>query len=178
MKNFYHRLPPKDRPRVLGLTASPLVNVKRDVDDVKLNAMLTELETRLDARVACLSRLGVADSNGELLSKEGGDADEEDEWDGMNKNLDDRTSDEIGMGIVQKNAEERSVHFSSEAQVNMPILPPHVGIGLHESRIKEFNQLNELYLDLGPKLTSIYSTSLAREVSRNRYVCLFINLFV
>ena len=33
MKNFYHSLPIEKRPRVLGLTASPLVNVKVDVDD-------------------------------------------------------------------------------------------------------------------------------------------------
>jgi len=141
LKNFYHRLPKDLRPRVLGLTASPLVNVKRDVTEDRLSQMLEELEQRLDGKLACLSRLGVADSKGRLL--------------------------DANFGMVANRAEERSIHYhTAEGQ---PMLPTHEGIGLHESRLKEFKQLNDLYDDLGAKLTSVYSATLAREVSRNRY---------
>ena len=142
MRNFYHRLPLENRPRVLGLTASPLVNIKSDVDDEKLGMMLRELEERLDSRLACLSRIygdGV-EGNGD---KDG------------------------GMDCNRKQAEERCVHFHRAS--NMQQLPSHEDIGLYEGRVKEFNQFIDLYNDLGPKLTSIYSATVAREISMNRY---------
>ena len=70
-------------------------------------------------------------------------------------------------GVVLNQVEERSVHYHTTEDL-VP-LPSYEGIGLHESRLKEFKQLNGLYDDLGPKLTSVYSATLAREVSRNRY---------
>jgi len=133
MKNFYHRLPPESRPRVLGLTASPLVNIKSDVDDEKLGIMLRELEERLDSKLSSLSRIGTSDD----------------------------------MGYNPKAAEERCIHYHRAS--GLPEFPNHEKIGLHEGRVKEFNQLIDLYHDLGPKLTSIYSATVAKEISRNRY---------
>ncbi len=142
MKNFYHRLPAEKRPRVLGLTASPLVNVKIDVDDEKLGQMLDTLEKTLDASVASLSKIGVANSDG-VISEDS--------------------------GYVRRDAEERSIHYNDPELDDFPPLPSHDDIGLHPSRIREFNQLKELYCQLGPKLTSIYSATVAREISRNRF---------
>lgn len=133
MRNFYHRLPREKRPRVLGLTASPLVNIKSDVDDDKLGQMLRELEQRLDSRLASLTKIMETDD----------------------------------MGYEIQDAEERCVHYHRTN--NFAMLPSHEGIGLHESRVKEFNQFLDLYHDLGPKVTSIYSATVAREISMNRY---------
>lgn len=140
MKNFYHRLPVEKRPRVLGLTASPLVNVKVDIDDGKLDSMLDSLEQAMDCSLACLSRIGVANSKGEISQNS---------------------------GFVKKEAKERSIHYE-ESHI-FPNLPSHEDIGLHPCRMKEFNQLHQLYLQLGPKLTGIYSATVAREISRNRF---------
>jgi len=54
MQKFYHATPVADRPRVLGLTASPLINVKKDYSDAKLQEDLTKLEIRLDSRIVSL----------------------------------------------------------------------------------------------------------------------------
>ena len=142
MKNFYHRLPVDKRPRVLGLTASPLVNVKVDVDDEKLGQMLDNLENTLDCSVACLSRIGVANTKGQISEDS---------------------------GYVKREAEERSIHYHDPRPDEFPSLPIHEDIGMHKTRMKEFNQLNQLYRQLGPKLTSIYSATVAREISRNRF---------
>ncbi len=142
MKNFYHRLPKNRRPRVLGLTASPLVTVKSDVDDEKLGYMLRDLEDRMDSKIACLSRIGETDLEG-------------------------RISTDDDMGYELREAEERCIHFQKSKI--LPKLPSYEDIEIHEGRAKEFNQLSELYSDLGPQLTSIYSATVAREISRNRY---------
>jgi hypothetical protein len=142
MKNFYHRLPVDKRPRVLGLTASPLVNVKIDIDDEKLGEMLDNLEKTLDCSVACLSGIGVANTKGEISEDS---------------------------GYIKREAEERSIHYNDPNPKDIPALPAHENVGLHEARMKEFNQLNQLYIQLGPKLTAIYSATVAREISRNRY---------
>ncbi|CAB9506327.1 Dicer-like protein 1 [Seminavis robusta] len=51
MKQFYHPLPTQQRPRIVGLTASPLVKVKTNHSDEHLAHMLHQLETTLDATV-------------------------------------------------------------------------------------------------------------------------------
>ena len=51
MDKWYHTLPQDQRPRILGLTASPLVNVKHTHSDDQLRQMLTSLEQTLDARL-------------------------------------------------------------------------------------------------------------------------------
>jgi hypothetical protein len=67
MNKFYHPLPSNERPRVLGLTASPLVNVKESHTDEQLESMLTSLETTLDATLASAS--GLISSEKGLLIK-------------------------------------------------------------------------------------------------------------
>ena len=48
------------RARVLGLTASRIINVPKNVTDGKLTELLKELETTLDARLVSLSTLGIS----------------------------------------------------------------------------------------------------------------------
>lgn len=67
MKKWYHTLPENERPRILGLTASPLVSVKHTHSDERLQSMLESLEAILDATVASLKDLGVDDNS--LLHK-------------------------------------------------------------------------------------------------------------
>jgi ERCC4-related helicase len=59
MNDFYHQLPQESRPRVLGLTASPLVNVKEGHSDKHLDETLARLETTLDATVTSIFGLGL-----------------------------------------------------------------------------------------------------------------------
>lgn len=65
-------------------------------------------------------------------------------------------------------SEERIVHYQNSSSV-FPPFPKHDNIGLHPSRFKEFRQLVDLYRDLGPKPCSIYSATVARELSNNRF---------
>lgn len=55
MDKWYHTLPQDQRPRILGLTASPLVNVKHTHTDDQLRQMLTSLEQTLDAHLVTWS---------------------------------------------------------------------------------------------------------------------------
>lgn len=135
MRNFYHRLPREKRPRVLGLTASPLVNIKTDTDDEKLMIMLDELESIMDSKLASLPKLGIAEED---------------------------------MGRNPTESEERCIFYHGQPS-GLHDIPTHYNIGLHEVRVREFKQFVELYRDLGPKLTSIYSATVAREISINRY---------
>jgi hypothetical protein len=63
MKKFYHTTSPDKRPRVLGLTASPLVNVKETHSDAQLAAMLGGLETLLDSKLISISGLRMAEDD-------------------------------------------------------------------------------------------------------------------
>jgi len=54
MKRFYHTLPLHKRPRILGLTASPLVKVKATHDDIHLGHMLSKLEHILSSSLVSL----------------------------------------------------------------------------------------------------------------------------
>ena len=112
--------------------------------------MLQELETCLDAQLACFSRLGPQTQIAKRkdLSSE-------------------YKNNENGLGFISSNVQERSIHYNSDNFYQD--LPDYENIGMHESRIKEFNQLRALYEELGPRLVSIYANTLSREVSRNRY---------
>jgi hypothetical protein len=57
MNKFYHTIPKEDRPHILGLTASPLINVRESHTDEQLNAMLTNLEKAMDSTLASVSSL-------------------------------------------------------------------------------------------------------------------------
>lgn len=57
MNKFYHTLPQEDRPHILGLTASPLVNVRDKHSDEDLDSMLSSLERTLDSTLASVESL-------------------------------------------------------------------------------------------------------------------------
>jgi dsRNA-specific ribonuclease/ERCC4-related helicase len=51
MDKWYHTLPLEKRPHILGLTASPLTNIKCTHSDEKLTQMLSQLEQTLDSSI-------------------------------------------------------------------------------------------------------------------------------
>jgi superfamily II DNA or RNA helicase/dsRNA-specific ribonuclease len=59
MIKWYHPLRNEERPHVLGLTASPLLNVKWTHSDEQLETMLAQLERRLDSQLVCLKDLDI-----------------------------------------------------------------------------------------------------------------------
>jgi hypothetical protein len=134
MKTFYHTTPKEQRPRVLGLTASPLVNVKETHSDEQLGSMLSSLESILDSTLASISGL---------------------------------VSEDSMSGLLRKTAEERVVQFTGTNVGNH--IPTADNLPLHQSRFREFRQLNQLYQDLGPLALSIYCETLARELSSNTF---------
>ena len=135
MTKFYHTLPKNERPRILGLTASPLVNVKETHSDDQLRAMLTSLEDLLDAKLFSIS----------MVVPEDGDQPIE----------------------LSKSAEERVILFKTTNTGKA--IPSAENLPLHQSRFREFRQLNQLYQDLGPLALSIYCKVLVRELSINSF---------
>jgi hypothetical protein len=69
MENFYFRTPLEDRPRVLGLTASPLINVRKNHSDEQLGSQLAQLEHAMDAKIVSVHQLelGEDDEHAEIL---------------------------------------------------------------------------------------------------------------
>jgi len=51
LREYYHKLAKKERPRVLGLTASPLINVSVKSTSSQLQMLLSKFETIMDARL-------------------------------------------------------------------------------------------------------------------------------
>ena len=152
MQRHYHALPKDQRPRVLGLTASLFVNVRKSVDDEKLEKMLRELESTLDCTLATFTSLNNLEEENVASPKT------ESERRG--------SSDFIAKKI--SSAEERVIHYHSSHPSNP--LPSLHDLNLHESRVGEFKQLQRVYIDLGPKVTAVYSSTLFREVSRNKWL--------
>ena len=134
MNKFYHSLEEQKRPRVLGLTASPLLNVKETHGDEHLSTMLDNLEKTLDAKLVTAAGLIASQKSGSFLN---------------------RVTD------------ERTFHFRG-ANVNRSI-PQADNLDLLPSRYREFKQLEQLYKDLGPLVTSIYCSVLQRELSKNSF---------
>jgi ERCC4-related helicase len=148
MRDFYHVCSLQDRPRILGLTASPLINVKVNHSDLQLAEQLSLLEATLDARIIPLADLG------------------------LDKNISDDDNDEQDTtNLYQKEADETTVTYqgrSASASI-LPPLPVSDNLDLHPTRRKEFRQLEQLYEDLGPLALSIYSSTLVEELSRNTF---------
>lgn len=68
MKKFYHTLPNnKSRPHVLGLTASPIINVPKNITDDILENRLQELESTLDSSLISFSSLNLCPIEAGLL---------------------------------------------------------------------------------------------------------------
>jgi ERCC4-related helicase len=135
MNQFYHKL--KERPRVLGLTASPLINVKHNLTNEQLDYKLDQLERLVDARIVALSELDL----------DGID----DEEDGKNQNE--------AQIVLQKDVTVASVVYSESHACFQP-LPSMSDWVLHKSRTKEFQQIHVLYEDLGPWIVRLYSEKL------------------
>lgn len=130
MEKFYFTTPKEDRPHILGLTASPLMNVRHKHSNEVLDDMLSKLERTLDAT---------------LLSAEAFISDD----------------------FRKAAADEQVMEYQGTATSRW--LPLADNLPLHQSRFREFRQLQQLYLDLGPLATALYSSALVRELSRNEF---------
>ena len=62
-RHFYHETPRQDRPRVLGLTASPLINFKSSAPRSKVDELLQDLESMLDSKIVSMKELGIPESD-------------------------------------------------------------------------------------------------------------------
>jgi ERCC4-related helicase len=158
MRDYFHTTTPKDRPRILGLTASPLINVKVNHSDAQLLEQLSMLEATLDARIIPLADLVVSDPKNSSNESDNDDTNvHDDEKDTTN--------------LYQKEADETTVTYlgNSASRLGLPPLPVSDDLELHPTRRKEFRQLEQLYDDLGPVALSIYSSALVEELSRNTY---------
>lgn len=139
MNKFYHKTEPSERPHVLGLTASPLVNVKESHTDEQLDAMLQQLEVTLDSTLISLGTLMSTSSDG--------------------------TNSVVDYQI--KSAEERVIRYVETHRRRD--IPTAMNSKLHESRYREFNQLSQLYKELGPLVVDLYCQTLINEMSRNEF---------
>ena len=60
-ERFYHSLSPDEsKPRVLGLTATPIINVNKNITEQGLEEKLVELEAILDSKIVGFSSLGMS----------------------------------------------------------------------------------------------------------------------
>ncbi len=138
-RQFYHTLPKdKDsdvRPRVLGLTATPIINIPKNITEEDLESRLKDLEATLDSNIISLKNLGLDPSES---------------------------------GIICSRTKETSI-FYKDPPADKSIFPKHDNIGLHKSRIKEFNQLVYLLEEYGPVVVWRYCEVLMKEISHNYY---------
>ena len=143
MDKFYHALPREKRPRVLGLTASPLINVAIHTDEDKLQSMLSNFESIMDARLFGFpNEVTKGNTNARHVSRS---------------------------SINIKEAEETVVEYDSSLQETITTLPGGKDWNLHKSRVKEMNQLQQLCDEVGPRVTAVYALALAKEISRNEF---------
>lgn len=68
MRLYYHQRS-INKPRILGLTASPLINLRRNATDIKLYEKLNTLEDLMDAKIVSKSQL-LPSSNGTISNFE------------------------------------------------------------------------------------------------------------
>jgi len=139
LNEYYHPLAKEQRPRVLGLTASPLINVKINnvMNDVRLQYLLAELERVMDARLFGFPS--------ELEEKAGGS--------------------HVG---GKKVADESIVVYNStldEFDTTLPSLQWPV----HQSRVKELDQLQHLCNEVGLAVTAVYTATILKEIAQNEF---------
>ncbi|GKY93953.1 hypothetical protein MPSEU_000362200 [Mayamaea pseudoterrestris] len=70
MRDFYHALPVDARPKVLGLTASPLINLKINVSNDQLEDQLRGLERLVDARIISPEDIALKDVDVQMVQYE------------------------------------------------------------------------------------------------------------
>jgi hypothetical protein len=148
MTKFYHPLEPQRRPRVLGLTASPLLNVKESHSDEQLSTMLDNLERTLDSKMVSAAGLIGSREKEDPAAKSVAPISIT-----SNNNLLHRVIDERALNYHGTNM-NRTIPSAD----NLELLP---------SRYREFKQLEHLYKDLGPLVLTIYCAILRRELSKN-----------
>ena len=151
MKTFYHKLPREQRPRILGLTASPILNLPfknistcSTKSENQIEIMLTDLEKTLDARLISLS--SIVSSSSETYTGYDSDSD----------------ADEYSSNVQQSVLYYRNVPSTID-------LPPVPKKKLLLSRIKELQQLSYIYDELGADPTHCYILSLIKEISQNKF---------
>ena len=142
MEKFYHTLELERRPRILGLTASPLLNVKESHSIEQLKTMLDNLESTLDSKLVSAAGLIVVEDDDN-----------------------DTTATTTTNNILNRVIDERALDFCG-TNTNRSI-PSADNLDLLPSRYREFKQLEHLYKDLGPLVLTIYCAVLRRELSRN-----------
>jgi superfamily II DNA or RNA helicase len=148
MDKWYHSIQDaKARPRILGLTASPVINVKSNHTDEHLSRMLKTLEETLDAQLVTLTN-----SPHETLTptKETASTLNQERWE-----------------VLHQKARERQVYYDGDPEPSD--FPKHDNLNLHLHRTRELHQLFILYQDLGPLVVALYCKSLVKEVSCNVY---------
>lgn len=148
MTKFYHPLEPQRRPRVLGLTASPLLNVKESHSDEQLSTMLDKLEKTMDSKM--VSAAGLIGSR------------EEEDPAAKSVAL---ISTPSNNNLLHRVIDERALNYHG-TNMNRTI-PSADNLELLPSRYREFKQLENLYKDLGPLVLTIYCAILRRELSKN-----------
>jgi dsRNA-specific ribonuclease/superfamily II DNA or RNA helicase len=148
LDKWYHTIQDvKARPRILGLTASPVINVKSNHTDEHLSRLLQTLEETLNAQLVTLMTSGhetltPTKEPAPALGQERGD-------------------------FLHQKARERQVYYNGDPEASD--YPEHDTLNLHPHRTREMNQLFILYQDLGPLVVAMYCRSLVKEVSCNVY---------
>lgn len=141
LNNYYHKTKPEDQPRVLGLTASPLINVKKNHSDQQLDDELARLEKIMDARIVSLDDIGLeeGDEHKGLWLKE---ADEK---------------------LVRYEPTPPPLVGTLPDADNKTLFQ------LHSRRRKEFRNFTTLYNDVGAFPLGLYARHLLEDLSRNTY---------
>ena len=144
MRQFYHEMDSSNRPRILGLTASPLINVKPSATPQDLADKLHELEDLLDSKIVPLQELGLdVEEIPAFLRKD----------------------------VHETMIHYRSTPDASSLPIfgQSPDSSSHALDGLHPKRQKEFRQIQHVYSELGPAVTKLFCQQLCRDLIRNTY---------
>eukprot|EP00977_Amphora_coffeiformis_P023118 scaffold12214_cov159-Amphora_coffeaeformis.AAC.9 len=137
LEHFYHRTPREQRPRVLGLTASPLINFKTNVSVPQLDKLVRDLENILDAEIVSMKALGILES-------------------------------EAAMYLNREVSESILTYPIPDADKNQK-LPAYDRNRIHVCRYKHLNQLQQLFVDLGPLVVRLYCQYTVHDMTRNEY---------
>jgi superfamily II DNA or RNA helicase len=142
---YYYRaedVPADKRPRVLGLTASPLINVTPDQSDSQLEENLRDFERLMNARIVSLEQLGLADDDKDVLAaRPCARLTRVPYW----------STDWSG--------------FDERLRLNVDSDP----FQLHPVRLKELTRFKTLYEDLGPLPVKLYVNLILQDIKRNTF---------
>jgi superfamily II DNA or RNA helicase/dsRNA-specific ribonuclease len=128
MNHLYKSCPTDSRPRVLGLTASPVINYK---NQESLSKQLDDLEGLMDCRVVSVHSLGYEDPD-----------------------------------LESKKADLVPIPFDACQELPRDY-PQKDSTRLLKERLKELNQLDDLYLNLGPAAVASYCELLSNSLEVN-----------